>query len=368
MPTNSELHWGIISTGKIAGAFVKDLLLDPATRDVHDVVHRLVAVGSRNVQKAREFINAHAGGDPSIKAYGTYEGVYADGNVDVVYIATPHTYHYRNAMDAMNARKHVLCEKPVTCNATQLRSLLAAAKKHDVFFMEAMWTRFQPLTLEIKKIIDEGLLGMPITLHADLSVNFDIRNIPLSHRILDPDLGGGGLLDLGPYPLMWAMMALYENRSNNSAKPSNIAGAMLKTSLTNVDCNTSFTLTWSYPNFSAQAILSCSINAHAHQTAVVINFERGTVRIPSPIYCPKEFLIQYYGPENRQVKEERRNYEYFGGGWHFQADEVARCLHEGKRESDSWGHDKSLVQMEIFDEVRRQGGYSLPPDVEGVDA
>lgn len=77
-------------------------------------------------------------------------------------------------MDAINAGKHVLCEKPATCNAAQLRSLLAAAKAHDIFFMEAMWTRFQPLSLEVKRIIDKGSLGMPITVHADFSVNFDI--------------------------------------------------------------------------------------------------------------------------------------------------------------------------------------------------
>jgi hypothetical protein len=145
-----------------------------------------------------------------------------------------------------------------------------------------------------------------------------------------------------------AIIALYEHPGNNCAKPSNIAGAMLKTSLTNVDRNTSFTVTWSLPDFSAQAVLSCSINAHAHETAVIINFERGAIKIPSPIFCPKEFIVQRHG---QVMQEERKSYEYTGGGWHFQADEVARCLRDGKRESSLWGHDKSLLQMEIFDEV-----------------
>lgn len=127
-----------------------------------------------------------------------------------------------------------------------------------------------------------------------------------------------------------------------------IASAMLKTSFTNVDCNTSFTVTWSSPAFSAQAILSCSINTHVHESAVIINCERGAIKIPSPIFCPKEFIIQRF---DQVTKEETRSYEYTGGGWHFQADEVARCLRDGKRESDLWGHDKSLLQMEIFDEV-----------------
>lgn len=361
-----ELRWGIISTGNIATAFVKDLLVDPKTRNVHDVAHRIVAVGSRSQDKAREFIDDHIGGNAGVKAYGSYDEVYQDREVDAVYIGTPHTYHYPNALDAIKAGKHVLCEKPVTCNAAELRSLLTAAKEHDVFFMEAVWTRFQPLTIDIKRIIDEGSLGMPVTLHADLSGDFDIYNIPKSHRILNPELGGGGLLDLGPYPLVWAIMALYEHPKNNFAKPSNITGAMLKTSLTGVDCNTSFTVTWASRNFSAQAVLSCSINATAHETGVVIKFERGAIKIPSPIYCPPEFTIQYHGPNNVVVKEERKLYQYIGQGWHFQADEVARCVRVGKKQSSLWGHDKSLLEMEIFDEVRRQGNYALPPGVEKV--
>ncbi|KAH0582907.1 hypothetical protein H2248_010808 [Termitomyces sp. 'cryptogamus'] len=193
---STTLRWGIISTGNIATCFVKDLLVDPKTRDVHDVIHKVAAVGSRSVEKAREFINDIAGGDESIKVYGTYDEVYTDKDVDAIYIGTPHTYHYENALDAMKAGKHVLCEKPVTSNAAELRSLLAAAKEYNVFFMEAMWTRFQPLTLEVKNIIDRGSLGVPVVLHADLSGDFDIYNIPKTHRILDPTLGGGAILDL----------------------------------------------------------------------------------------------------------------------------------------------------------------------------
>lgn len=105
-------------------------------------------------------------------------------------VGTPHTYHYENALDAIKAGKHVLCEKPVTANAAELRSLLAAAKEYNVFFMEAMWTRFQPLTLEVKKIIEEGTLGAPVVLHADLSENFDIysQSITSTSPVLRTDI------------------------------------------------------------------------------------------------------------------------------------------------------------------------------------
>ncbi|KAF9006004.1 NAD(P)-binding protein [Cyathus striatus] len=361
-----QLHWGIISTGFIAESFVKDLLIDPKTRDVHDVVHKVVAVGSRSVAKAQEFIDKVAGGEKSIKPYGTYEELYADKNVEAIYIGTPHTYHYTNALDAIKARKHVLCEKPVTCNGAELRSLIAAAKEHNVFFMEALWTRFQPLSLEVIKIAQEGTLGAPLVLQADLSGNFGLDKIPKTHRILDPELGGGALLDLGPYPLVWAIMLLYENPLNELTNPTTITGNMLKTHLTNVDRNTVFTLNFSKAKLSAQAILSCSINLNSPEPGVTIRLEKGTIKVKPPIYCPQEFTVEFYGNTGNLVREEKRVFQYIGKGWHFQADEVARCIRDGKNESSLWGHNKSLLEMEIFDEVRKQGEYVFPPGVEKV--
>lgn len=329
-------------------------------------MHKVAAVGSRSVEKAQEFIERNAGGDKSIKAFGTYEEVYADQDVDAIYIGTPHTYHYLNALDAINSGKHVLCEKPVTCNSAELRSLIAAAKEKGVFFMEALWTRFQPLVLEVKRIAEEGSLGLPVLLHADLSGNFDINNIPLTHRILDPALGGGALLDIGPYPLFWAILALFENPANNSTAPTNISSAMLNTPLTSVDSSTVFNLTFSGSKLAAQAALSCSITLNPLNPGVTMRFERGTIIISAPIYCPKEFKVQYLGKSGKIEKEERRVFEYVGDGLHFEADEVARCVRDDRKESALWGHEKSLLEMSIFDEVRRQGGYVFPPGVEKV--
>lgn len=126
---------------------------------------------------------------------------------------------------------------------------------------------------------------------------------------------------------------------------------MLKTPLTNVDQNTSFTVTFAGADLAAQAILSCSINLNASDPGVNIRFERGSISISAPIYCPKEYKITYLGKDGRSIKEERKVFNYVGGGWHFQADEVARCVRDGKKESALWGHSKSLLEMEIFDEV-----------------
>ncbi|KAI0072698.1 NAD(P)-binding protein [Panus rudis PR-1116 ss-1] len=361
------LRWGIISTGKIAEAFVKDLLVDPKTRNVEDISHKVAAVGSRSVQKAQAFIDAYAAGDKNIKAYGSYAEVYADKDVDAIYIGTPHTHHYENARDALLAGKHVLCEKATTSNAAELRALLKLAKERNLFFMEAMWTRFQPLTKAVKEVAEEGTLGDPVVLHADLSGDFDIENIPKTHRILDPHLGGGALLDLGPYPMIWAVLALYEHPSNKKNRPTQITGSILKTPLTGVDSSTSFTLNFT-ETLRAQAILSCSITLPPPSPGVTIRYRNGNILIQPPIYCPKTFIVQYFDKPGSGfvVKEEKRSFKYIGGGWHYEADEVARCIRDGKVESDTWGHDKSLLLMDVFDEVRKQGDYKLPEGVEKV--
>jgi len=357
----------------------QDLLVDPKTRGTEDIIHRIVAVGSRSVPSAQSFISTVCSSAPNdIKAYGTYDEVFSDPDVHAIYIGTPHTLHYPSALAALKAKKAVLCEKPVTSTKAELEELLRVAKENNTFFMEAMWTRFQPALEDVLKVLKEGKIGKPVVVQGDLSGDFDVDSklqtslrdfvltllgtldIPTSHRILDPKLGGGALLDLGPYPLVWALSALYLHPSNKGAPPDLIVGSMLKNKRTGVDANTSFTL--HFNQLEAQAILTCSINLDAVESpGVLIRCEKGTIEIHKPIYCPKKVVVRPKGGE-AQVSE----YEYTGGGWHFQADEVARSVREGKIESDKWTWELSKTEMGIFDEVRKQGGYTFPEGVEWV--
>ena len=127
---------------------------------------------------------------------------------------------------------------------------------------------------------------------------------------------------------------------------------MLNTPLTPVDSSTVFNLTFSGSKLAAQAALSSSITLNPIDPGVTIRFERGTIMISAPIYCPKEFKVKYLGEDRKIEREERRIFEYVGGGLHFEADEVARCVRDGKKESALWGHEKSLLEMSIFDQVR----------------
>jgi len=233
--------------------------------------------------------------------------------------------------------------------------------------MEAMWTRFQPLARAFKSVLEEGKLGPPVSLHADLSHDFNIENLSTSHRILDPRLGGGALLDLGPYPMVWAIMAMYEHPDNKGEAPGHIAASMLKTSITGVDAATTFVLTFN-KTLQAQAVLSCSITLPTPWPAARIRFRNGNVAIQAPIYKPGAFTVEYFDKpgSGNVVKSETKEFSYIGGGLHFEADEVARCIRDGKLESSEWGHAKSLLAMKVFDEVRRQGGYKFPDGVEQV--
>jgi predicted dehydrogenase len=151
--------------------------------------------------------------------------------------------------------------------------------------------------------------------------------------------------------LIWAIMCLYEHPKNDLKYPDQIAGTMLKTPITDVDASCSFSLTFS--NLHAQAQLSTSIELSSPNPAVSIRYRKGNIIIPPPSYAPREYTVQWLEKEgsNKVAKEEKRTVTWEGGGWHFQADEVARCVRDDKIESDVWTLEKSLAVMKIFDEV-----------------
>jgi hypothetical protein len=140
-------------------AFTKDLLTNPASRNVHDVSHEVVAAASSSAQQRAVDFLKKVGAPEAAKAYGSYHELVADADVDIIYVATPHSHHFQNAMLALEAGKHVLCEKALTVNAAQARKLFATAAAKKVFFMEAVWTRFFPLSIKVREMIQSGTIG-----------------------------------------------------------------------------------------------------------------------------------------------------------------------------------------------------------------
>ncbi|KAF8705398.1 Oxidoreductase family, NAD-binding Rossmann fold, partial [Rhizoctonia solani] len=359
------LRWGILATGGIAEAFAKDLLADPAARDTHDVVHKIVAVGSSSsVDKSKEFITK-VGADSSVIACGSYDELVNIKEVDIIYIATPHSHHYENGLLALEAGKHVLCEaspsqtcaKAFTVNARQAAHLAKVAQAKKLFLMEAVWTRFFPISKEIQRLIhEEKVLGEIRRVFADLSMVF--KRDPNS-RLYSPELAGGALLDLGIYPFTWAFMTLHDHPDNQKTKPS-VTASILKSQLTPVDETTSVTLT--FPKLHATAHLTCSMTSKIVKPyCVTIQGEKGELQVAPAPYRPERFVLSLYDQEPKTF-----DFKIPGQGLFWEADECARQIRDGKLQSEIFSLQDSIVFMEVLDEVRRQGGLSYPEKIESV--
>src|SRR5215211_3448226 len=177
---SEQIHWGILGTGNIASTFTEDLLRMPD--------HRVAAVGSRRPETAQHFADRY--GIP--RAHGSYAELAADSDVDVVYVATPHSGHHGATLLCLNAGRAVLCEKAFTLDAAEAEELVATARAKNLFLMEAMWTRFNPAVVRIRELIAEGVIGDVRSVTADFAVPFAYDP---AHHLFDPALGGGALLD-----------------------------------------------------------------------------------------------------------------------------------------------------------------------------
>jgi len=190
----SNIRWGIVGLGGIAHKFASDLKLVDNTE--------IVAVASRSIDKAKEFQEQYK----AKHAFGSYKELFTCDEVDVIYIATPHTSHKELSIQAMNHGKHVLCEKPAGINRGEVAEMVLVANKNKVFLMEALWARFNPSILKAKELVDSGAMGTLRYLHADFA--FFALNKPEDGRLLNPELGGGTLLDIGIYPIFLSYLLL----------------------------------------------------------------------------------------------------------------------------------------------------------------
>ncbi len=324
------LRWGILGAGGIAASFVEDLSL-LAGADV-------VAVGSRAQQSADAFADRFA----IAHRHASYEALVADPDVDVVYVATPHPYHFPATMLAISAGKNVLCEKPFMLNAAQAEEVVAAARSAGVFCMEAMWTRFLPHVVRIRELLASGSLGDVWLVMADFGVRFDVDP---AHRVFDPALGGGALLDLGVYPLSFASMCL--------GAPVEVH-AVASTSVTGVDAWTSVVLGY---DEGRQALVNTTLAADGPTRAAIVGTE-GRIEVDRHFFTPSTFTL--IARDDAVV--ERFDQPHEGGGLRHQAAEVARCLREGRLESGVMPLDETISIMRTLDEVRRQIGLVYPQE------
>jgi len=312
------LRWGVLGTGGIARSFTADLrFTDSGT---------VVAVGSRHQASADRFADEFGIG----RRHASYEGLVNDPSVDVVYVATPHPMHHADTLLALRAGKPALVEKAFTMNAIEARDLVATARSLGLFLMEAMWTRFLPHMIEVRRLVADGRLGDIVTVTADHGQWF--AQDPGS-RLFDPELGGGALLDLGVYPVSLASMIL--------GPPQRVV-AMIAPAFTGVDGQTS--MLFGYAG-GAQAVLTCTSSAKSPTRAAIVGTD-ARIEIDGDFYTPTSFALI-----PRQGEPSRFSQPHPGRGlWH-EADEVARCLAAGLLESPVMTLDETISIMETMDAV-----------------
>jgi predicted dehydrogenase len=270
-------------------------------------------------------------------AFTTLEELLADEGVDIVYVNTFNNLHYPQVQQALNAGKHVVCEKPFTLNATQLTALVSLARSKNLFLMEAMWVRFLPAVAHLRKLLAEGILGEPVWMQASFHID---AVVDPADRLFDSGLGGGALLDLGIYPVSFSSMVFGLPREMMSSA---------RIGATGVD--TQFSAIFEYAS-GARAQVSAGFGGY-FQDEIVIQGSKAQVRIPSGWRIDR-FTVEI-GKRAQLFK-----FPVKGRGYGYQAEEVHRCLNAGELESSVMPLDESLAIMGILDALRSQWRMTYP--------
>lgn len=321
------LRWGIMGPGWIAERFTESV--QAHTDQV------IAAVASRSLSRAKAF--AESFGIPT--AYGSYEELTADPGIDIVYVCTPHTGHHQAAVLALDAGKHVLIEKPIALNAVQARDIAARAEEAGVFAAEAMWSFFLPKFDVIRQVLDAGTLGAITTVVAEYGEYFEP-----THRIFDPELAGGPLLDLGTYPLALVTEVL--------GRPERLY-AIGQPHPSGVNAQLSAVMQFAS---GAQAV----VNTHVHNftpTGATIVGSDATLTIDGPFNMPGGFDIRY--PDGTRLRYEEANGAHFEG-LHYEAAAAARAVAAGRTQASQRTLAASIRTLEVADEIRRQLGVVFP--------
>ncbi|KAK2853566.1 hypothetical protein Q5P01_006227 [Channa striata] len=329
-------RWGICSAGRISHDFTVALKTLPAQD------HQVVAVAARKLEDAQEFAKKHS----ISRAYGSYEELARDPDIDVVYIGVIHPHHLSTCLLFTNAKKNVLCEKPLAMNAKEVQEILASAKRNNVFLMEAVWTRFFPTSVEIRRLLAQEEVGEVKMVRSEFGA-------PLMHvpRSVQKELGGGAVLDLGIYCLQFITMVY------NGEKPECIqaTGVCLETG---VDETVVVTLKFSK---NRMAVFTCSSGLQLPNDAIIVG-TKGTIRVPSNMWCPTSLVVN--GKETQySLPEPYLPLNFVNStGMRYEAEEVRQCLLKGLKESPVMSHSDSLLLAEMEDEIRRQVGVVYSQD------
>lgn len=318
-------NWGIIGLGNIAHKFTKDLL------QVQEA--KLLGVASRNKEKAIKFAEKY----DVENYYDSYESLVKNPKIDIVYIATPHVFHFENTMMCLRNNKSVLCEKAFAMNFKEVDSMLKEAAYRNLFLMEAMWTRFIPATEKIIDLIGDQRIGEIYKIEADFGFE---GNNDFESRLYDKKLGGGSLLDIGIYPIYLSLLLL--------GIPDRIHA---EATFTSTEVDDSCTMIFEYKN-SVKTFLKSTIKENTPVEAIIYG-DKGTVKMQSPFHHSKKLTIT-----NADNSVEELFFDFNEIGYCYEIIEAINCLKKGYNESPKMPHTMSLSLIKTLDLVRKEIGLT----------
>ena len=316
---------GILGAGNIAVKMAKTV---SGMKNVENY-----AVAARNLERAQAFAREIG----VAKAYGSYEEMLTDPQIDLVYIATPHSHHYLHAKMCLEAGKNVLCEKAFTVNADQARKLFALAKEKNLLITEAIWTRYMPSRKMINEIIESGVIGEVTSVTANL--NYTISNV---ERIRKPELAGGALLDVGVYPINFASMVLGDKLKDVQAT------AIFKDGVDILD-----TIAMVFEG-DRMATLQCGAREISDRVGSIFG-TKGFIQVQN-INNPEKITV--FDQNYKEVASYLPPAQITG--YEYEVEACARAIAAGEKECSEMPHEETVRVMEIMDGIRKSWGYEIP--------
>lgn len=329
------VNWGIIGPGGIAKNFAEAL-----TKSDNG---KLYAVASRNIERAQAFSNEYH----AAHSYGSYEELLADDNVQAIYIATPHSHHYPVARMCLEAGKHLLMEKPLTINAHQTEELVRLAKLHNCVLQEALWSRFMPCFKTIKEWIKDGEIGELQYITSQIGFAFSDR---VNHRITDPMLAGGSILDLGVYSASISQFLLDEHPL--------LIQALGQINKDGVDQNVLVNMQYPSGIFSQ---FTCTIGAQC-SNVMTLHGKKGFITIPAHFWNGNSATVTR---DETVVKQQ--DFPHPHNGFEYQIESTMNSIRLGRLCDPKMSHEDSINVMHTLDEIRSQVGMQYDKSIEGLD-
>lgn len=329
-----SFNWGVIGPGNIANTFAKAISASKKGK--------ILAVASRSKERASEFADTYN----IQKTYSDYGQMLADPEIDIIYIATPHNFHYQQAKMCLEAGKHVLVEKPCTVNAKQMKVLVELAQSNKLLLQEALWSRFMPCLSQLRQLLDEGIIGDVQYIQSEIGFAFQKRD---KARMIKAELAGGALLDLGVYSITVSQFLLQEH-------PDKVT-AMGQLTEQQVDGHVFANMRYPSGRF---AQFTCSMLAQSSNTMRIVGSE-GYVNLPSCFWDTDKAEIF---KDNQLLQTIEIPHPV--NGFEYQIEASMDSIQKGLLCSDVMSHTDSVGVLSVMDDIRKQLGVKFPQQIEAL--